>query len=364
VAHLRVVDSGRVQSLSWVRRPEVQTWWRRYQAFVWLILGSIFVAAFLYQSWPDLEQALPIVRQAEIRWILAAIACQLMIIALIGERFRLVFGWMAPLVPRISVVTAYLRRSALISVVPLGGPVGLYRFVRDLDSHDVPPPTTLYGSLLASVVNQIAFFLFVAPILGWMVLTGNASTAILISAAVMFGLIVLAGISVVMVMRPGRFQESLTEALPDRIAAGLISVREHRITLRNILQAMPHSLAIHAMGTVTLLFALWAVGVEPDLKTILMARVAATLAVILIPVWQGAGALELSVLGVLAAGGVSAPDALAAIAIFRFAQFWIPLCLGGIAFLPPIGITQVARVRVATVAGTVASAIAALFVAR
>ncbi len=79
---------------------------------------------------------------------------------------------------------------------------------------------------------------------------------------------------------------------------------------------------------------LQAVGQHPSLTTLLVARVGASLAILALPVFQGAGAVELTVIGALHAGGVPVADAIAATLLFRIGQFWAPLMIGGVAILP------------------------------
>lgn len=349
-----------------LHRQSPQAWWQRFKAPFWLVLGLICVGLFLYKSGGAFADALPIVRTAAGGWVLAAVACKIAVISLYASRYRIIFGWLGRAPGWFDLARAHLRRQTLSNVVPLGGPVGLVRFVRDLEQHQVTPSTTLYASFLAAAGNQVGFLLFTTPVLALMVLSGQASVPLIVGGAIMLTFIVSAGIGAVLLLRSDAVHKSVSGVLPARVTHGLASIREHQISLRDIARTMPHSLGIHLMGTGALLFSLWSVDVHPDLTTVLFARVAASVAVVALPIWQGAGALELTVLGTLVAGGIAAPDALAAIAIFRIAEFWVPLAIGALAFVPPMRIPSLepARVRLAAAAGSTATAIAALFVIR
>jgi uncharacterized membrane protein YbhN (UPF0104 family) len=360
------LTSPRRPILLLVHRQSPQSWWQRYKTPIWIVLGLVCVGSFLYKSSDALREALPIVQTADPGWVMAAVACKIILIGVYASRYRIIFGWLGPAPGWIDLARAHLRRQTLSNVVPLGGPVGLVRFVRDLDRHQAPPSTTLYASFLAAAGNQVGFLLFTTPVLGLMMLSGQASAPLIIGGSIMIAFIVVAGIGAVLLLRSDAVHKGVSGVLPARVTHGLASIREHHITLRDLARTLPHSLGIHLLGTGALLFSLWSVDVHPSLTTVLFARVAASVAVVALPIWQGAGALELTVLGTLVAGGVAAPDALAAIAIFRIAQFWVPLGIGTLAFVPSVRIPSLApaRLRIAAAAGSAASAIAALFLIR
>jgi phosphatidylglycerol lysyltransferase len=230
-------------------------------------------------------------------------------------------------------VWAHLRRHVVSTLIPLGGPAGLATFVRDLGTHNVGANTAVYASILASMVNEIAFGLVLFPVLAWLALAGRA-TAPMVAAAAVLAAVVAGGLGgLAVLLRRGALPRAFGDRVPRRALAFLAEVRDHGIRPRDLLRPLPFALGVNACGAVMLTASLWAVGQRPTPTTILAARTIASLAALLLPFLHGAGAVEVTLVGSLHAGGVPVPDAVAATVLFRLAQFWLPLVLGALALL-------------------------------
>ena len=107
-------------------------------------------------------------------------------------------------------------------------------------------------------------------------------------------------------------------------------------------RALPYAFGVNIAGLAMLAASLQAVGQHPSVTTILAARVAASVTMLILPVFQGAGAVEIVVVGALHTGGVPMADAIAAMVVFRIGQFWAPIALGGLAMLPWEQVDQIA----------------------
>jgi uncharacterized protein (TIRG00374 family) len=82
-----------------------------------------------------------------------------------------------------------------------------------------------------------------------------------------------------------------------------------------------------------LLIALEAVGARPRASVVLLAYVVAALLGMVHITPGGLGFVEAGLLGTLGVAGVSAQDAVLATLIYRLASFWLPMPVGGIAYL-------------------------------
>jgi phosphatidylglycerol lysyltransferase len=307
----------------------------RYGAAVRYGLLVVLAAAFLMRSGSELRRAAPMVASADPRWVMAAMASQVVILALITGKYRMLFTRLGAQVNPLIVARAHLRRHLVSTLVPFGGPAGLTRFVRDLGAHQVNAGTVIFASLLATLVNEVAFALFLLPVLGWLAVAGRA-TGPMVAAVVALGAIVVAGVSgAIAVLRRGKLPANIAARIPARITLSIAEARMHDIRAVDVAAAVPFALAVNVAGVAILVASLGAVGQHPTMTTILAARVVASLVGLLIPVFHGAGAVEATVVGTLHAGGVPVPDALAAIVLYRLAQFWLPLSMGVLAHLPP-----------------------------
>lgn len=334
--------------------------WRRYRSIVWIAVVPLLVGLFVRRSGSDLSRALPVIAGADARWVMAALTIQIGMLTLIAGKYRVIMTRLGVSLSAATLARAHLRRHLVSTLVPVGGPAGLMNFVRDLGRHRIAASTAVYGSFLASVVNEVAFALFLAPVLAWLAIAGRASPAMLTSVAGLFVIIVTGIGSAILVSRVPRIRAALQNHLPARFAEGVADALKHGVKPRDLASAIPYALGVNVCGVAMLTFSLWAVGQHPSLTTILTARVVASVTMLLVPMWQGAGAVELTVAGTLIAGGVPAPAAIAAVAIFRVAQFWFPLALGTVAFVPVPRVSWRTWVRFASLTGAACSAAVAV----
>jgi uncharacterized membrane protein YbhN (UPF0104 family) len=306
---------------------------RRYRVIAWISLFSVLLTVFAYRSWSELTSAFPLVAHANGGWIALTLVAQLLTLGCIALKYRTILKRLGAVLPAAALARIHVRRHFVSSVVPFGGPAGIASFTRDLNRRQVPGSTALYASLLLSVVNEIAFAIFLTPVLLWLLTIHRATRTMIAGEIVLLALLVSAAGAVVAAIRTPRFRAAILTRVPGRVRAALADAAAHGIRPRDLFRAVPYALGVNLLGVAMLTFSLWAVGAHPSLATILAARTVASLTMLLIPTWQGAGAVELTVSGTLIAGGVSVPAAVAAVALFRLAQFWFPLLIGGAAFI-------------------------------
>jgi uncharacterized protein (TIRG00374 family) len=97
-----------------------------------------------------------------------------------------------------------------------------------------------------------------------------------------------------------------------------------------------------------LLIALEAVGARPRASVVLLAYVVAALLGMVHITPGGLGFVEAGLLGTLGVAGVSAQDAVLATLVYRLTSFWLPMPVGGVAYLlfaHRYGRSRVARLR-------------------
>jgi uncharacterized membrane protein YbhN (UPF0104 family) len=292
------------------------------------------VGWFVMRHGSEVAHGLAAIAQSDPKWALAVIAAQIGTITLITMKYRTLFGRLGVHVPPVAMARAYIRRHFLGIVLPFGGPVGLVQFVKDLGRQQVRSATVLTGSLMATIVNEISFFLFLIPVVAWLAIAGRV-TSVMAVGLITLGTIVAVVLTFLLTMIfRGSVPAWLSARIPDRIMAGIDDIQSHQFGLRDIAAGIPFALGVNVAGFLMLAASLQAVGQHPSVTTLLVARVAASLAILALPVFQGAGAVEVTVIGALHAGGVPIGDAIAATLLFRIGQFWAPLAIGGLAILP------------------------------
>lgn len=315
-------------------RARVLAFCHRYGTLLWLTFLIGFLAFFLNQHGADLRNAVGLIVRGDPRWAFVMIVMQLSTVALVTGKWRMLFRRLGVYLPAQTVLGAYLRRHLIGTVVPLGGPAGLVHFVRDLGKHRVSSGTVLHASVLASLVNQVAFALYLVAALAWLAISGKATGTVLIATIVVAALVIAAFVSVSVLLKRAELPRVLTDRLPARVLKPISEIRANGVRFHHIALALPFAIAVNIAGVALLAVALMVVGQHPVITTVLSARVASSISGLMLPVMQGGGAVEVTMVGTLHAGGVPLPQAVAAMVVFRIVQFWIPIALGGLAMVP------------------------------
>jgi uncharacterized membrane protein YbhN (UPF0104 family) len=317
-----------------VLRARLLAFVSRFGPFLWLTLLIGFAAFFIDRHGGELRKAAGLIVRGDPRWVLAMIATQLMSLALVTGKWRMLLARVGAQLPAQTVLGAYLRRHLISTVLPIGGPAGLVHFMRDLGKHRVSSGTILHASMLASLVNQAALALYLITALGWLAIAGRATGTMLIAAILMTALVLGCTAGFSFILKRGELPQVLSKRLPAKVANSVADIRANGFHWRDIAMALPFAILVNVASIALLAGALMVVGQHPALTIILSARVAATISGWMLPVMQGGGAVELSIVGALHAGGVPLPEAVAAMVLFRIVQVWIPIALGGIAMVP------------------------------
>jgi phosphatidylglycerol lysyltransferase len=311
-------------------RSSLRAFSRLPNPLLWLGLIGVSSAIFLSQSGTELSQAVPVLTGAEPGWLLGAAVAQAACITFATGKYRVVFRRLGFPIQPLALTRAHLRRQFVSNTVPVGGPAGLLNFVRDMAEHRVTAGTAIAVSFRTSLINIAGHAIFLAPAIAWIALAGRLSRSAAIGFAVLALLVFsLFGIAIAL-LRCERLPDRLRSRLPARLAKTVDDIHRLGIGAADIVPGIPFALGSQIAGVAMLACAVWASGPNPGLITILTALVMASLAQSIVPVFKGAGVTEVSLVGVLHAGGLDLPNAIGATVIYRAAQFWLPLTLGGL----------------------------------
>jgi hypothetical protein len=99
------------------------------------------------------------------------------------------------------------------------------------------------------------------------------------------------------------------------------------------LRAVASAVAVPAFDYLALLCALRSIGVHARPSLVLLAYVAAALLGMIPLTPGGLGFVEAGLVGLLTLAGVSAADAVTATLVYRLVSFWLPIPIGGVAYL-------------------------------
>jgi uncharacterized membrane protein YbhN (UPF0104 family) len=306
----------------------------RFATPIWIVLLAASVGGFVVRHGAEATRGLGALAESDPRWASVVIAAQLVIIILITQKYRTLFARIGVRVPPGTMARAYIRRHFIGVVLPFGGPVGIAQFVRDLGRHRIRGGTVLTGSFMATLANEISFFLYMIPVFAWLAIAGRVTQVMLVGLIALAAVVAVVLTMLLVVLFRGTVPSWLEGRIPARASASIADISAHRIGIGDIAPGIPYALGVNLVGLLMLAAALQAVGQHPSLTTLLVARAGASLAMLALPIFQGAGAVEITVIGALHAGGVPLADAVAATLLFRIGQFWVPLAIGGAAILP------------------------------
>ena len=196
----------------------------------------------------------------------------------------------------------------------------------------------LWATLLALPLLSLPAILAGTPV------AHNLAVAAYLGAAVLV-LLLLFGTSAFVVDKPlwllGRWiQWVLNETIRRKrpvhdLGDSLLEQRDfiRRTIGRRWFAAVTAATAESAFDYIALLAALRAVGASPQPSLVLIAYVAAALLGVIPVTPGGLGFVEAGLIGMLTLSGVNASDAVVATLAYRLAAFWLPIPVGGIAYL-------------------------------
>src|SRR4029079_14880116 len=171
---------------------------------------------------------------SETRVLTAVLAVHLATTALITMKYRTLFGRLGVRVPPFTMARAYIRRHVIGVVVPFGGPVGLVQFVKDFEQQNIRSGTTLCASLMATLVNEISFFLDLIPTFAWLAIAGRATSLMGVGLITLGTIFLVVLTSLLIMMFRGSVPAWLAARIPARIEESIAEIQAHHFGLRDI----------------------------------------------------------------------------------------------------------------------------------
>jgi uncharacterized protein (TIRG00374 family) len=305
-----------------VRRIRAGT--RRLGSRFWIALFVVLAAAFLLRQRSDIGRSLDALAGADAGWLAVCAGVQVATLALIGLTYQVALGRVRHDLTWRRGVDLHLERHVVGTLTPLGGPASVYVYLRRLSALGVGSSDALLALGIRSVAGYAAFVALLIPAL----LLHRPAGFILAGFAILSVLLVtlLAGFAVL--LRGWRLPPRVARRLPAAVHAFITQARAHRLTLRAL--GVPFGLALAAnLASALLLYGgLLAMGQHPPLATAVVGYAIGNLFLLVAPVFQGAGVVELTMAVALQQLGIPAPAAIGATLLFRLGDVWLPLAMG------------------------------------
>ncbi len=267
------------------------------------------------------------VLSARFEWVAALIGLEIVILALVAGAYRSLLKKLGHSIRLNTLVGVHLKRVVVGTVTPVGGPSSVLIFVHALRSRGVRPADALLAVSIKSVVGNVAFLLLLLPVLFVqeptpLLIAGTAGLVLLVA-----GTAALLG----MALRSTKPPRWFLSRLPRKGLRFLAQIRRHHISIPTLGGPFAIMMATKLAGVMMLYFALQAVGHSPDIRVPLMAYVVGMVFLMVAPVFQGIGVVEVSMAVALQKLGVPPAAAIGATLLCRAGELWLPL-IAGIAF--------------------------------
>jgi uncharacterized membrane protein YbhN (UPF0104 family) len=197
-------------------------------------------------------------------------------------------------------------------------------FVHSLRKKNVRAADALLAISIKSVIGNVAFLSILVPVL----FVQKPSTLLIFST---FGLVILVAVMV------GALAVGLSNRkppawflsrLPRKGLKFLAQVRCHHISFRSLIEPFTCMLATKICGAAMLFVALQAVGQNTDVTVPLIAYFVGMVFLLVAPVFQGIGVVEVTMAVALERLGVPPSAAVAATLLCRVGELWLPLTAG------------------------------------
>jgi len=300
---------------------------RRFGPYLWLVLILGLTVYFGIGQKAEVARIRDTITGARFEWILALIGLEIVILALVAGAYRSLLNKLGHKVRLDTLVGVHLKRVVVGTVTPVGGPSSVLIFVHALRSRGVRPADALLAVSIKSVIGNIAFLILLLPVLfvqepSPLLIAGTGGLILLVAATAAI---------LAMALRSKKPPAWFLSRLPRKGLKFLAQTRSHEISIPDLGGPFVIMMATKLAGVMMLFFALRAVGHSPDIQVPLMAYVVGMVFLMVAPVFQGIGFVEVSMAVALQKLGVPPAAAIGATLLTRAGELWLPL-IAGIAF--------------------------------
>ncbi len=300
---------------------------RQALSLLWAVLTVALALVFWRRQRGELSRIDEVFRGARPVWLLAAAVLEPVMLVTLAALYRVLLGRLGFPRGMFAILGVYLRGNAIGSLMPLGGPASVAFFARNLSREGVPVEVALLAWLMSTVVGYASFLVLLPPALLLLGVERGTSAPLIAAAVSIAGLFAVFAALLAYVLRGPRVSPRLLARLPGA-ARHLMAAGEFGIRPRDLLLPLGLSVLLDLASAAILSTCLLAVGAQAPLWTALVGQEVATVFATVAPLFQGLGAVELSLTIVLEEFGVSPATALGATLLFRLFTFWLPLVAG------------------------------------
>ena len=287
-----------------------------------MILG--FSVSFGLSQKAEIFRIRDTILQAGSGWLVALVGVEIAILLLVASTYRSLLARLGHNIKLDTLVGVHLQRVVVGTVTPVGGPSSMAIFVHTLRQCGVRPADALLAVSIKSVIGNIAFLLLLVPVL----FVQEPSPLLLAGTIGLVALVCVTAALLVLVLRTSKPPHWLLSRIPRKGLRLLAQVRRHEISMPSLAGPFLMMMTTKLAGIAMLFIALQAVGYNAEVQVPLMAYLVGMVFLMVAPVFQGIGVVEVSMALALQRLGVPPAAAVGATLLTRAGELWLPLAAG------------------------------------
>jgi phosphatidylglycerol lysyltransferase len=301
---------------------------RRVDAAIWGSLLLLFVAVFLWREQAEAIRIIRVIRRADLKWMLLLLAAAFLMHLGFTLTQSMLLGRLGHRIPLGPAIVTYAERQSVATVLPFGGAPSLVLLARRFGRYGVTNDDAVLSVMLHGFLGYASFATVLVPGLIWLAIGEAVSFLSLVAAAILLAVVIVGTMVVARILAGSSAPPRFATRIPHRLQDFLASARDHQLSIRDLGLPFVLSLLCDLLGATCLYLALRAVGVQVSLTAAVAGYVIGTLFLLIAPVFQGIGVVEISMMLTLQHLGVPAAHALSATLLYRCGEAWLPVVLG------------------------------------
>ncbi len=297
---------------------------RRYGSYLWLATILGLTVSFGFSQKAEIFRIRDTILNAGSGWLIALVAVEVGILLLVASTYRSLLSRLGHNIKLDTLIGVHLQRVVVGTVTPVGGPSSMAIFVHTLRQRGVRPADALLAVSIKSVIGNIAFLILLLP-----VLFVQEPSPLLISGTIgLVALVVVTAALLMLVLRNAKPPRWLLSRIPRKGLRLLAQIRRHDISIPSLAGPFAMMMTTKVAGIAMLFIALQAVGYNAEVQVPMMAYLVGMVFLMVAPVFQGIGIVEVSMALALQRLGVPPAAAVGATLLTRAGELWLPLAAG------------------------------------
>ena len=314
--------------IHFLKKTIVKIRWQEILAVLILFLAFVFFRS----ERKEMSAIVPQLQQAKPLWIMAGVLLTFFYVFLQGLMYVASFRAVGVQLKLSDAIELFLKRNFLSVFLPAGGisslaftPIQLQR--RNFDKNSINQASAIFG-----FVGIVTVFLVGIPVVAYAAFVNKNfgdSWIWLVGVGVFIGIVFWLVNSL---RKKGLVYQFIVKHFPakstkiDEFFGGKINKKYFYITILI-------STVIEFCGIIHLLIAMFAFGVSGSFSAAAVGYTISVLLMLVSPFLRGLGAVEFTLIYILASFGFSHSQGLGITLLYRIFEFWLPLLLGIIAFM-------------------------------